>query len=232
IGSMMSRLDSAFLNYILAQEVAPGERLPTLSAMSEEIGISVGKLREQLGVARSLGLVSVQPRLGTRREAFDFLPAVRESALFALASGEATFRQFSEVRRALETALWPDAVTRLTAEDKVALQGIVDRAFAKLEGDPAHIPSGEHRALHLTIFKRLDNPFVRGLLQAYWDIYESHQLTRLASYAYWLEVWRYHREIVNAICAGEMDEGLRLLIEHFQLLPTISSVSINGDGNV
>lgn len=228
----MSRLESEFLNYILAQEVGPGERLPTLSEMSQEIGISVGKLREQLEVARSFGLVSVQPRLGTRREAFDFLPAVRESALFALASKEATFRHFSEVRRALETALWPDAVARLTPEDKAALQLIVDRAFEKLEGDPAHIPSAEHRALHLTIFRRLDNPFVRGLLEAYWDIYENSQLTRLASYAYWLEVWRYHREIVNAICAGEMEEGLRLLIEHFQLLPTVSAVSVNGDGNV
>lgn len=228
----MAKLDSEFLNYILAQEVAPGQRLPTLAEMSREIGISVGKLREQLEVARSFGLVSVQPRLGTRREAFNFLPAVRESAKFALASGEATFRQFSEVRRALETALWPDAVARLNAADKEELLRIVERASAKLEGNPPHIPSFEHRALHLTIFKRLDNPFVRGLLQAYWDIYESNELTRLASYAYWLEVWRYHRAIVEAIHAGEMEQGLQLLIEHFQLLPTISGVTNNGDGSV
>jgi DNA-binding FadR family transcriptional regulator len=229
---MMAKLDSEFLNYILAQDVEPGQRLPTLSEMSREIGISVGKLREQLEVARSFGLVSVQPRLGTRREAFNFLPAVRESAKFALASGEATFRQLSEVRRALETALWPDAVARLTAADKEELLRIVDQASAKLEGNPPHIPSIEHRALHLTIFKRLDNPFVRGLLQAYWDIYESNELTRLASYAYWLEVWRYHRAIVEAIHAGEMEQGLQLLIEHFQLLPTISGVTNNGDGSV
>jgi DNA-binding FadR family transcriptional regulator len=229
---MMGRLDSEFLNYILTQDVQPGERLPTLSAISQEIGISVGKLREQLEVARSLGLVSVRPRLGTQREAFNFLPAVRDSALFALAAKEATFRQFSEVRRALETALWPDAVARLTAEDIQALQRIVDRAYEKLEGEPAHIPSAEHRAFHLTIFKRLDNPFVRGLLHAYWDIYEASELTRLASYDYWLEVWRYHRAIADAIAAGELDEGLRLLVEHFQLLPTVSALANNGDGNV
>jgi DNA-binding FadR family transcriptional regulator len=229
---MMARLDSELLNYILAQDVQPGQRLPTLAEMSQEIGISVGKLREQLEVARSLGLVSVRPRLGTQREPFDFLPAVRDSALFALAAKEATFRQFSEVRRALETALWPEAVARLTAEDVDLLQHIVKRAYAKLEGEPVHMPNAEHRAFHLTIFKRLGNPFVQGLLEAYWDIYEASELTRLASYAYWLEVWRYHRAIAGAIAAGDFDNGRRLLVEHFQLLPTVSAVPANGDGGV
>ncbi len=228
----MARLDSELLTYILGQNIQAGERLPTLSAMSQEIGISVGKLREQLEVARSLGLVSVRPRVGTQREPFDFLPAVRDSALFALAAKEATFRQFSEVRRALETALWPEAVARLTAEDVATLQQLVERAYAKLEGEPVHIPNAEHRAFHLTVFSRLDNPFVRGLLEAYWDIYEASELTRLASYAYWLEVWRYHRAIAAAIAAGDFDDGLRLLVEHFQLLPTVSGVPSNGDGGV
>lgn len=228
----MARLDSELLTYILGQNIQAGERLPTLSAMSQEIGISVGKLREQLEVARSLGLVSVRPRVGTQREPFDFLPAVRDSALFALAAKEATFRQFSEVRRALETALWPEAVARLTAEDVATLQQLVERAYAKLEGEPVHIPTAEHRAFHLTVFSRLDNPFVRGLLEAYWDIYEASELTRLASYAYWLEVWRYHRAIAAAIAAGDFDDGLRLLVEHFQLLPTVSGVPSNGDGGV
>lgn len=231
---MVSKLDSEFLNYLLEHDVRPGERLPTLSEMSREIGISVGKLREELEVARSLGLVTVRPRVGTQREAFDFLPAVRDTALFALASGEATFRQFSEVRRALETALWDEAVSRLTAEDKEELRQIVARAFARLESEPVHIPAAEHRHFHLTIFRRLDNPFVHGLLAAYWDIYEAVQLTRLASYAYWLEVWTYHRRIVEALLADDLEGGRRLLKEHFELLPTVSGaqLQVNGDGNV
>lgn len=228
----MSKLDSEFLNYLLVHEIQPGERLPTLSEMSREIGISVSKLREQLEVARSLGLVSVRPRVGMQREAFDFLPAVRDTALFALSTGEATFRQFSEVRRALEMALWDEAVCQLTAEDKEELREIVAQAFAKLESEPVHIPATEHRRFHLTIFRRLDNPFVHGLLAAYWDIYEAVQLTRLASYAYWLEVWSYHQRIVEALCADDLEEGRRLVIEHFELLPTVSAAQVNGDGNV
>lgn len=226
----INKLGSEFLNYLIAQDVEPGERLPTLAEISQEIGISVGKLREQLEVARSLGLVSVRPRVGVHREPFDFLPAVRSSALFALATEEATFTHFNELRRAIETCLWSPAVVCLTDEDKERLQAIVARAQDKLEGEPVHIPNEEHRQLHLTIFSRLDNPFVKGILEAYWDMYEASELTRLASYQYWLDVWRYHERIVDAIWEGDYERGRRLLIEHFELLPTVStSVSVDGE---
>ena len=226
---MAHKIDSELLSYIIEQNVPPGGRLPTLAEMSEEIGISVGKLREQLEVARSRGLVTVRPRLGTQREPFDFLPVVRDSAVFGLASGEAEFEHFSALRQAIETGLWTPAVKRLTAEDYSELRRLVACAWDKLRGDPVHIPNGEHRQLHLTIFNRLDNPFVKGILEAYWDIYESIELTRLASYQYWLEVWDYHEKIVEAICMNDFVRGQQLLLEHFELLPTVTStVSPNG----
>ncbi|HZD10125.1 MAG TPA: GntR family transcriptional regulator, partial [Candidatus Binatia bacterium] len=70
----MRKIEPEFLNYIIEQKISPGARLPTLAEMSAEIGISLGKLREQLEVARSRGLVSVKPRVGTQREPFSFLP--------------------------------------------------------------------------------------------------------------------------------------------------------------
>ncbi len=39
-------------------------------------------------------------------------------------------------------------------------------------------------AFHLTIFKHLENPFVLGLLEAYWDAYEAVELNRYADYRY------------------------------------------------
>jgi DNA-binding FadR family transcriptional regulator len=225
---LRKKLDSEFLDYLVEHRVVPGERLPTLQQLSAQIGISVGKLREQLEVARSLGLVSVRPRVGTQREAYDFLPAVLRSALFGLSTGEATFRHFSQLRRAIESGLWCEAVVQLTAEDKERLQEIMGQAWQKLRSEPIHIPNWEHRQLHLTIFSRLDNPFVQGILEAYWDIYDASELTRLASYQYWLDVWSYHEQIVEAICEDDVERGRRLLVAHFELLPTVAAVSGNG----
>lgn len=219
---MAVELNSELLLYLVEQEIAPGERLPALTELSEELGLSVGKLREQLEVARQLGFVSVRPRLGTRREPFDFYQAISTSVMFGLATGEARFEQFSHLRQTLETSMWHDAVTRLRSSDKDRLLRLVNEAWQKLRGQPVHIPNGEHRELHLTIFSRLDNPFVNGLLRAYWDAYEVTELTRFADYQYWLDVWTYHQRIVEAIDAGDYECGLDLLIEHFQLLPTVT----------
>ena len=72
----------------------------------------------------------------------------------------------------------------------------------------------------MTIFRHLNNPFVQGLLVSYWDAYDASELTRFMRYRYWVEVWSYHEQIVDALCADDFECGRQLLIEHFSLLPT------------
>lgn len=217
----LQKLDSDFLKYVIGHRVEAGGRLPTLSEISKEMGVSIGKLREQLEVARSMGLVSVRPRLGMQREPFSFAPAVLNGVLFGLGSGEATFQQLSQVRRALEVSFWETAVAQLTPTDKEELRQIIALAWQKLRGQPIHVPNGEHRQLHLKIFCRLDNPFVQGILTAYWDAYEASELTRFATYQYWTEVWTYHERIVEALVQCDYENGRELLIQHFNLLSNI-----------
>ncbi|MAT99928.1 MAG: hypothetical protein CL608_22540 [Anaerolineaceae bacterium] len=228
----LNKLDSTFLRYLVDSQVAPGERLPTLNQIGQELGVSVGKLREQLEIARGLGLVSVRPRVGIVREPFDFSQVVLAGVLFGLGTGEAQFEQFSELRQAIEVDFWETAVCELTPEDKQFLQLLVSKAWAKLKGNPIHVPNEEHRQLHLTIFSRLDNPFVKGMLAAYWDAYEASELTRFSPYEYWLEVWEYHEKIVEAIVQDDFAAGLDLLKAHFDLLPhPTTTMSSNNSKN-
>lgn len=216
---LLNKLDSRFLNYLVEKQIPPGDKLPSLTDIGNELGISVGKLREQLEVARNLGLVSVRPRVGIQRQEFDFAPAVLQSVLFGLATNEATFEQYSRLRRSVEASFWHDAVVLLTLEDKENLRKILRDAWAKLRGEPVHVPNIEHRRLHLAIFQRLENPFVQGILSAYWDAYEASELTRFMRYQYWIDVWTYHEQIVEALCVNDFERGRQLLIQHFSLLP-------------
>ncbi len=218
---LLHNLDSDFLKYLIDNHVEPGDRVPTLNEISAELGLSVGKLREQLEVARALGFVSVRTRKGIRREPFNFKPSVLIGLLFSLGTGETQFKQFSQLRQAVEKSMWHEAVTYLTAQDKQDLRKIVDSAWQKLRCHPVHVPNGEHRQFHLKIFSRLENPFVLGLLEAYWDAYEASELTRFVTYQYWLDVWTYHERIVDALEVDDFDEGLKRLTEHFSLLPTV-----------
>jgi len=62
---------SDFMRYLAAHEGVEGV-LPPLADISGELGISVAALREQLEVARALGLVEVRPRTGMKRLSYSF----------------------------------------------------------------------------------------------------------------------------------------------------------------
>jgi DNA-binding FadR family transcriptional regulator len=212
------QLDSEFLSYVIEQGFVAGDRLPSLTDLSQEIGISVGKLREQLEVARMLGLVEASPRRGITRVEYSFLPPVRLSLLTALALDRQAFDLFSGLRIHLETAYWDEAVALLTAQDHEHLRRLIVAAKSKLCQQRIQIPFPEHRELHLSIFRRLNNPFVVGLLEAYWDGYAAVELNTYADISYLEQVWDYHERMVEAIVAGDAAYGKQLLIEHMQLL--------------
>jgi DNA-binding FadR family transcriptional regulator len=208
---------SEFMRY-LAAHPQPNEKLPPLISLSAEIGVSVASLREQLEVARALGLVDVRPRTGIRRLPYTFLPAVRQSLSYAMALDQHNFQMFADLRQNIEASYWFKAVGRLTNEDHAHLKTLVARAWNKLDGRPVQIPHDEHKQLHLTIYCRLDNPFVSGILEAYWESYEAIGLNVFTDYSYLRSVWQYHELMVGAICHGDFEAGYHALVEHSELL--------------
>ena len=214
---------SEFLDYLVAfaqhsQDATESMQLPSLSKISEELGISVAGLREQLEVAKALGLVEVRPHTGIRLLPYTFTPAIRQSLAHAIQIDPQHFEEFADLRNQVEAAYWAKAVRTLTPEDHSMLQNLVSQAWRKLKGQPIQIPHNEHRLLHLGIYRRLDNPFVNGILEAFWDAYEAVGLNRFAGYEYLTEVWTYHQQLVDAICAGDIEAGYQALTKHKDLL--------------
>lgn len=210
---------SEFLLYLARHEEINGQRLPALNELSRELGVSVASLREQLEVARALGLVEVKPRTGIKRLPYTFTPAIRQSLGYALALNNEHFRKYSELRNHVEAAYWHEAVKLLAEEDKEELQTVLAAAKEKLNSSSIQIPHEEHRKLHLLIYQRLGNPFVTGLLEAYWEAYEAVGLNVFTGgLNYLIEVWEYHSQMVEAICNGNYEAGYQALIQHIDLL--------------
>jgi DNA-binding FadR family transcriptional regulator len=209
---------SEFLRYLASHEEVD-QGLPSLKQLSVELGVSLASLREQLEVARALGLVEIKPRLGMKRRDYSFTPAINQSLGYALALSNEHFREYAELRNHVESAFWHKAVQKLTEADKRELQNLVARAWEKLRGTPIQVPHEEHRNLHLKIYSRLENPFVTGILEAYWEAYEAVGLNVFAGgYEYLEEVWQYHQKMVEAICSGNIEAGYEALVHHTDLL--------------
>ena len=202
----------------LATRTTPGEHLPSLEVLGGRLGVSKGKLREQMEVARCLGLIEVRPHTGIRRADYSFVPAVRESLNYAVSTDPSLFDLYGELRIKVEMSFLHEAASRLWAEDHEHLRELIAKAREKLATHPVRIPHEEHRQLHLTIFSRLGNPFVLGLLQAYWDTYEAVGLSLYADLAYLQKVWDYHERMVEAIGRGDFAAAERALLDHTRLL--------------
>ncbi len=214
-------LPSELLNYLAKSDFQPGDRLPTLSELQKEehLNISISKIREQLEVARAMGLVEVRSKTGMRLNPFSFTPAIRLSLLYALAKDVHHFEHIGSVRVHLETAYWNEACAKLTKVETAIMREQIHAARTKLaDARWIQIPHEEHRTFHLTVFTHLDNPFVIDLLKAYWDAYEAAALNRYADFSYHQEVWDYHERILDAICAGNFADARLLFVEHTELL--------------
>jgi len=231
---------SEFLNYLAQAGLPAGERLPPLPEMARKLGVSVGKLREQLEVARALGLVEVRPKTGIRALPFSAFPGLWVSLRYALSSDPAAFEQFEALRHHVEASFFHEAVLLLQPIDLRHLERLVSKAWERLRGEPIHdlrhlerlvskawerlrgepiqIPHAEHRELHLAIYSRLNNPFVHGILEAYWEAYETAGLNVYSDYAYLHEVWTYHERVVTGIANGNYDNAYSALVEHTGLV--------------
>jgi DNA-binding FadR family transcriptional regulator len=210
--------NSEFLDYLLQFPPQDVEQLPSLKELSQELGISISALREQLQVAKALGLVDVRPRLGIRLQPYSFTPAVDASLCFAIEQDRAHFEDFVDLRRHLELAYFPQAVDLLQEEDHQELRKLVASAWEKLRSKPARIPHQEHRQLHLAFYRRLENVFVTGLLEAYWDAYEAVGLNVYTDFEYLEQVWHYHEQLVEIAIEKDKSRGRQILQEHFELM--------------
>jgi DNA-binding FadR family transcriptional regulator len=180
--------------------------------------MSVSTLREELQVARAMGLVDVKPRTGIKCLSYSFAPSVLRSLAFAVSVDRQMFRQFSDLRSHVEASYWYQAVSSLTLDDICELNQVIKKATSKLKADPIQIPHEEHRRLHLTIYRRLENCFVHGVLESYWDIYEAVGLSIYEDRKYLDRVWTYHQQMVDSISHGEFLSGYQALIAHMDLL--------------
>jgi DNA-binding FadR family transcriptional regulator len=208
---------SEFMRF-LALRLQGNERIPPLTELAQELGVSVASLREQLEVARALGLVEVRPKTGIRRLPFTFRPGVEQGLAYAIAVDAQNFGLYADFRKHVEEAYWYEAVEQLQEEDRAQLRSLISSAKEKLSRAPVQIPHWEHRELHLGIYRRLGNPFVIGVMEAYWSMYEMVGLDVYTELDYLQTVWDYHQKMVSSICAREFSEGYHYLVEHMDLL--------------
>ena len=221
----MEKTRAGLLDYLAeaAQKQLP---LPSIPEIGRQLGISTSAIREQLEVARQLGVVEIRPKTGMSLRDFTLTPTLMLGLNYSQKIDPLTFEQLSDLRKNLESAYWPEAAPLLTREEIAQLELLVLQANQKIAKSPIQVPKEEHRDFHLGIFQHLNNHFVFSLLESYWALYQTSDLNLLMDQAYLELVWNFHQKIVDALKARDFARGHEALLNHMDLVKQIKKPAL------
>lgn len=198
--------------YIVAQRLAPGDRLPTETQLAESFGISRLSVREATKALEFLGIIESKTGVGLTVGKMD-LERVTEHLGFHPGLQHADPQQLIDSRVIVETGVLPHVARRMAADDRIrtALQGLVDQFRS---------------ARDLKTWIELDIEFHRTLL-------ESSGLEPLVAFGDLLHVffrrfrasvrkaeWRTgiasHQRILDLLAAGDVAGATNKLRKHIE----------------
>ncbi|MDD3949148.1 MAG: FCD domain-containing protein, partial [Anaerolineaceae bacterium] len=130
------------------------------------------------------------------------------------------------VRQHLELAFWQEAVVRLSHKEIDYLADLIEKAEKKIQNQPVVIPLEEHSEFHLSIYRPLNNTFLNGILETYWQLSQETEFRMYSDQVYLENVWTYHKKIQRAIATKEYDLGYQALMTHFELVRTQKKAEI------
>jgi len=185
---------------ILDGRLEPGTELAE-TALSEQLGVSRGPLREAIGRLAAEGLVTVRPRRGA---------VVRSLS-------EEEFLELYQVREALETMAVQLAVPRLDADDLAALaelnrqmddygaRGDVDRFFEA------------NLAFHARFLEACGNRKLYGIYRQLLDQLGHYRVRSLRLRGNLRRSVAEHAAILRAAKRGDADRAAQLMGDHIRV---------------
>lgn len=185
---------------ILSERLQPGAELQEV-ALSEELGVSRGPIREAIGRLAAEGLVTVRPRRG--------------AVVRSLSKDE--FLELYQVREALEMMAVRLAVPRLMADDLARLEELIGAMSRYAERGEVEQFFEANIAFHALLFGASGNAKLQelyGQLLGQMGPYRMRSLTLRGNIE---RSVAEHGAILRAVKRGDADRAAHLMSEHIRV---------------
>jgi DNA-binding GntR family transcriptional regulator len=194
--SLADRAYHAIREMIVSLELRPGAVIDERGLM-EQLGIGRTPTREALRRLAQERLVEVYPRRGM------FVTSVEIRDLASLA----------EVRSVLESHVARLAAERATAEDRGALETLLDELGGPSELDARELMALDER-IHRQVYRCAHNPFLEATLEEYYVLALRIWYLALDRPQELEQAVLGHRELLEAIHEGDADRAEETMRRH------------------
>ncbi len=203
------------VRYIRDSQLVPGDDLPSENELARILGVSRPAVREATNALVGRGLISVAsgkaPKvLSLSGEPFSSLVS------HGLATGQISILQVLDVRRSLEESGVMLAARHRTVVDIVKLQSIMQE-LSKVDCDIEAF-SQIDMSFHRVLADATQNPLLSAITAGIADVaLESSRtgLRHVSEADEWRRIVTAHRNIADAVIAGNPDDARNHMIAHF-----------------
>jgi DNA-binding FadR family transcriptional regulator len=199
--------------YIVANELQPGDPLPSETELTEQLGVSRAVVREALRSLEALGVIVSRRGEGRFVSEFNLDPIV-QSLSYGMLSDLNNVRDILEVRERLEASFIAEAISAMDEATLEQLRELVDKMREKWAAGERY--TEEDLAFHYTIFLTIGNRLLVKLLELFWRVYHNlqHRVLRYTDDLSDSDV-ENHAAILEAIEAQDADLARQRILDHF-----------------
>lgn len=190
-------------------EWLPGERLPSISALAKDLGVSPGSLREALRSLESAGMVRIEHGRGVFVSGERYRPELAEHFQD---DGRGLFVALAEARRLLEPELAALAAERGTDEELAEIARIAQQTEQESRQGSSFVESDIQ--FHRQIARAAHNPILQSVFESFGDVLVQSRRRVAMEPALTKRTVRYHLLITEAICERNAGQARLLMLAH------------------
>lgn len=205
--------------FIIDHGYRAGDPLPPEAELARQIGVSRPSLREAMRALQTMGVVEARHGVGTFVGHFS-LDAFTNGLVFQIGienrNDESRIaRDLNElvaIREVLESAVVARMAGKYSPEELARLYALTEEMEAAAAGGKMF--AEKDWAFHEVLYRPTGNRLLLQLLQSFWTVSDRVRQT-IPSPEYLQTTARHHRELVDALAAGDGERASEAMRVHF-----------------
>ncbi len=210
--SIYEEIQDRIKEYVVLNNLRPGDPLPTEAQLAEQLGVSRAVVREGLRALESLGVIHSRRGEGRYVSSFSLDPILQNLGYSMMVDVE-DVEEILAVRQRLEEGFIGDAIAAMDEETLAQLRELVNEMRRKAAMGQGY--RQEDLKFHRLIYQKVGNKLLLKLLDVFWEVYKNLRDETMVVATNFPAEAENHWAIFQAIETKQVEEARRQIAYHF-----------------